>query len=114
MKKLFLLLLAHMIFVNLSAQSYTIVIKDGHVIDAKNNIDGVMDVAINDGKVVMVGKNIDAKQAIQVVNARGMYVIPGIIDIHSHNFFGTEENHYLSNGISALPPDGFTFRAGVT
>jgi dihydroorotase len=114
MKKLFLLLLAHILFVNLFAQSYAIVIKDGHVIDAKNNIDGVMDVAINDGKVVMVGKNIDTKQAIQVVNARGMYVIPGIIDIHSHNFYGTEENHYLSNGISALPPDGFTFRAGVT
>lgn len=96
------------------AQSYSIVIKDGHVIDAKNNIDGVMDVALNEGKVVMVGKNIDARQAVQVVNAKGMYVIPGIIDIHSHNFFGTEEDHGYSNGMSALPPDGFTFRTGVT
>ena len=98
----------------LSAQSYSIVIKDGHVIDPKNNIDGVMDVAISDGKIAMVAKNIDAKQGVQVVNAKGMYIIPGIIDIHSHNFYGTEEDHYLSNGFSSLPPDGFTFRVGVT
>jgi dihydroorotase len=96
------------------SQAYSIVIKDGHVIDPKNNIDAVMDVAINDGKVVMVARNIDTKQATQVVSAKGMYVIPGIIDLHTHNFFGTEPDHYLSNGFSALPPDGFTFRVGVT
>lgn len=96
------------------AQSYSIVIKGGHVIDPKNNLDGVMDVAINEGKVVQVSKNIEPGQAAQVVNAKGMYVIPGIIDIHSHNFFGTEEDHAYSNGQSALPPDGFTFRSGVT
>ncbi len=98
----------------LYAQPYNIVIRGGHVIDPKNNIDAVMDVAIQDGKIVSVAKNIDTKQAIQVVNAAGMYVIPGIIDIHSHNFYGTEEDHYLSNGVSALAPDGFTFRVGVT
>jgi dihydroorotase len=97
-----------------NAQNYSIVIKDGHVIDPKNNINGVMDVAIKDGKVVMTGKNIDTRGAKQVINAKGMYVSPGLIDIHSHNFFGTEPDHYLSNGFTALPPDGFTFRVGVT
>jgi dihydroorotase len=97
-----------------NAQNYSIVIKDGHVIDPKNNINGVMDVAIKDGKVVMTGKNIDTRGAKQVINAKGMYVSPGFIDIHSHNFFGTEPDHYLSNGFTALPPDGFTFRVGVT
>lgn len=96
------------------SQPYSIVIKGGHVIDPKNNIDGEMDVAINEGKIVLVARNIDAKQAVQVVNAKGLYVTPGLIDIHSHNFFGTEPDRYLSNGVSALPPDGFTFRAGVT
>ena len=96
------------------AQEYSIVIKDGHVIDPKNNIDGVMDVAISNGKIVQIGKNIDPKKAVQVVNAKGMYVTPGLIDIHSHNFFGTEPDHSYSNGTSALPPDGFTFRSGVT
>lgn len=114
MKKLMILLVLACCSATLSAQSYSIVIKDGHVIDPKNNIDGVMDVAINDGKIAMVAKNIDAKQGIQVVSAKGMYIIPGIIDIHSHNFYGTEQDHYLSNGFSSLPPDGFTFRVGVT
>ncbi|MGC4038103.1 MAG: amidohydrolase/deacetylase family metallohydrolase [Chitinophagaceae bacterium] len=96
------------------AQVYSIVIKDGTVIDPKNNINGVMDVAVNEGKIVAVAKNIDTKQAVQVVNAKGLYVIPGIIDMHCHNFFGTEPDHYLSNGLSAVAPDGFTFRCGVT
>ena len=55
----------------LPAQSYDIVIKGGHVIDAKNNIDAVMDVAIKDGKIVQLAKNIDAKQATQAVDAKG-------------------------------------------
>ena len=51
------------------AQSYNILIKGGHVIDPKNNIDDVMDVAIKDGKIAQVAKNIDIKQAAQIVNA---------------------------------------------
>ena len=100
--------------VSLQAQDYTLLIKGGHVIDPKNNIDDIMDVAIKDDKIALVAKNIDAKKAAQVVDAKGMYVTPGVIDIHSHNFFGTQENHYLGDGFEALPPDGFTFRAGVT
>jgi dihydroorotase len=115
MKKNRLLLLLLSCFTTLTfSQTYSIVIKDGHVIDPKNNIDAVMDVAIADGKIVLVGKNIDAKQAAQVVNAKGLYVMPGLIDIHCHNFFGTEPDHYLSNGLTAVAPDGFTFRCGVT
>ncbi|MCW3120353.1 MAG: amidohydrolase, partial [Chitinophagaceae bacterium] len=95
-------------------QPYNIVIKDGHVIDPKNNIDAVMDIAVNEGKIVQVGKNIDIRQATQVVNAKGFYITPGLIDIHCHNFFGTEPDHYLSNGLVAVAPDGFTFRVGVT
>ena len=96
------------------AQSYNIVIKGGHVIDPKNGINGVMDVAIKDGKVAQVAKNIDATGAIQVVNAKGLYVTPGLIDIHTHVFFGTNLDQTYSNGPNALPPDGFTFRNGVT
>ena len=70
------------------SQAYNIVIKGGHVIDPKNNVDDVMDVAIANGKVAMVAKNIDAKNATQVVNANGLYVTPGLIDIHGHVFVG--------------------------
>ncbi|MGC3946136.1 MAG: amidohydrolase/deacetylase family metallohydrolase [Chryseolinea sp.] len=98
---------------SLIAQDYTLVIKGGHVIDAKNNINEVMDVGIKDDKIVRVAKNIDAKGA-QVVDAKGLYVTPGLIDIHSHNFYGTQDDHYLSDGYVAVAPDGFTFRSGVT
>jgi len=115
MKKSILLYLICFYFnCDAKSQEYSIVIRDGHVIDPKNNIDGVMDIAIADGKIAQVAKNIDPKKAVQVVNAKGLYVMPGLIDIHSHNFYGTEPDHAYSNGTSALPPDGFTFRTGVT
>jgi dihydroorotase len=115
MKKSILLYLICFYFIcDVKSQEYSIVIKDGHVVDPKNNIDGVTDIAIADGKIALVAKNIDAKKAVQVVNAKGLYVTPGLIDIHSHNFYGTEPDHAYSNGTSALPPDGFTFRSGVT
>ena len=96
------------------AQTYNIVIKGGQVIDPKNSINEIVDIAIKDGRIVLVAKNIDAKQARQVVNASGFYVTPGLIDMHVHVFAGVEPDHGLSNGLSALPPDGFTFRVGVT
>lgn len=115
MSKLFSLILSLFILLNnLIAQQYSIVIKGGHLIDPKNKIDEVMDIAVSNGKVVKVDKNIDGKLGKQVVNAQGMYVTPGLIDMHAHVFAGTEPDHYLSDGTVALPPDGFTFRVGVT
>jgi len=114
MRKLFLFAALLIISIVVKSQQYSIIIKEGRVIDPKNNIDAVMDIAINDGKIVKLAKNIDPKEGIQVVNAKGLYVTPGLVDIHSHNFMGTEADHAYSNGLSALPPDGFTFRTGVT
>jgi dihydroorotase len=109
------LVLIALLFSNLlSAQEFDILIKDGRLIDAKNAINKVMDVAISEGKVTLVAENIFANRAKKVINAKGFYVAPGLIDIHSHNFFGTEPNAYLSNSFTALPPDGFSFRTGVT
>jgi len=96
------------------AQSYDIVIKGGHVIDPKNNIDAVLDVAIANGKIILVSKDIDASQGIQVVDARSMYVAPGLIDIHTHDFYGTQADHQYEDGNLGIVPDGFTFRSGVT
>jgi dihydroorotase len=114
MGKLFLFLFSLLLAKGSWSQTYSIVIKDGHVIDPKNNIDGVMDVAIQDGKIVLVAKNIDTKQATQVVNAKGFYVTPGLIDIHTHNFVGTNGDQAYMNGPAGVIPDGFTFRSGVT
>jgi dihydroorotase len=99
---------------SLFAQSFDIVLKGGRVIDPKNHVDAIMDIAVKDGKIVQVSSKIDTANAIQVVNAKGMYITPGLIDMHTHVFFGTKADHYLSNGLSAVMPDGFTFRSGVT
>lgn len=95
-------------------QSYDILIKNGHVIDMKNNINKVIDIAIDDNKIALVQENISVNSSIRIIDAKGLYVTPGLIDIHSHNFHGTIPNRYLSNSFSALPPDGFTFRSGIT
>src|SRR5689334_22910988 len=114
MMRIYLLLYALFTLHLAQAQQYAIVIKGGHVIDPKNNIDAVMDVAVNDGKIVSVDKNIDAAHAIQTVDAHGLYVVPGLIDIHTHVFLGAEPDHSYGNGPEAVRPDDFSFRSGVT
>lgn len=97
----------------LAQGKYSVLIKGGHVIDPKNKIDQVMDIAIADGKIVKVDRKIDG-DAVRTIDAKGLYVTPGLIDIHGHHFFGTEPSSYLRNSFTALPPDGFTLRTGVT
>lgn len=96
------------------AQEYDLLIKNGHLIDAKNKLDQVMDVAVRDGKIAEVADRIPAEKAEKVVDASGMYVVPGLIDMHVHVFHGTNQDQYISNSFTSLPPDGFTFRSGVT
>ncbi len=105
----FLLLIASSAF----SQTIDLLIRNGHVIDPKNRIDGVMDVAIRENQIVQVARNITTP-AKKVIDAKGMYVTPGLIDLHGHHFFGTEPNRYISNSFVSVPPDGFTFRVGVT
>ena len=96
------------------AQEYDILIKGGHVIDPANKIDMKMDVAVTGGKIAAVRKDIPESSAKKVIRADGMYVVPGLIDIHAHTFWGTKPDAYISNSYTSLPPDGFTFRAGIT
>lgn len=96
------------------AQEYDLLIKNGHLIDAKNELDQAMDVAVLDGKVAEVSANIPVEKAKKVIDAKGMYVVPGLIDNHVHVFHGTNQDQYISNSYTSLPPDGFTFRYGVT
>jgi dihydroorotase len=115
LKTYFLLLILSGMLSRVSmAQSYDIVIKGGHIIDPKNDIDAVMDIAVNSGKIALISKNIDPKEGIQVVDAKGMYVTPGLIDIHTHDFYGTQPDHQYEDGNLGISPDGFTFRNGVT
>jgi len=99
---------------SLEGQVIDILLKGGHVIDPKNNIDSQMDVAIAEGKIFQVAPDIQVKDVRKIIDVKGMYITPGLIDMHVHAFNGTDPDSYIANGWDALPPDGFTFRAGVT
>jgi dihydroorotase len=92
---------------------YDLLIQGGHVVDAKNGVSAVRDVAIRDGKIAAVSEHIDPATALKTVNAKGLYVTPGLIDIHVHVYASTGEAHSYA-GDNSVFPDGFTFRVGVT
>jgi dihydroorotase len=94
------------------AQEIDILLKGGHLIDPKNKIDTQMDVAIANGKILKVAKEIPANNAKKVIDVSGMYVTPGLIDLHTHVFVGT--NNGFADGFSSLSPDDITLKAGIT
>jgi len=97
----------------LAGAQYDLLLKGGHVIDARNNINGVRDVAIAGGKIAAVSESIPASAAVKVVDVSGLYVTPGLMDMHVHVYAGTGQRGAYSGDLSVYP-DGFTFRAGVT
>ena len=96
-----------------SAQTrYDIVLKGGHVIDAKNHLSAIRDVAITGGRIAAVAPDIPARQARKVIDASSLYVVPGLVDMHEHVFAASMDREYL--GEDCIRPDGFSFRSGVT
>src|SRR5215472_1364016 len=91
---------------------YDLLLKGGHVIDAKNGISAVRDVAISQGKIAAVEQNLPPSRARQTIDCSSLYVTPGLVDIHVHVFAGSMNREYL--GENCVRPDGFTFRSGVT
>ncbi len=101
------------------APHYDLLLKGGHVIDPANHIDEVRDVAVYQGKIAAVEKNIPADQAGKVVDVSKLYVTPGLIDIHFHvghggaplNWFAPDARaHALPLGI----PADLALQSGVT
>ena len=95
------------------AQQFDLLLKNGHVIDPTNSINALMDVAIVGGKIAKVEANISPEQAKKVLDVRGLYVCPGLIDVHTHVFVGSNPDTF-ADGILSLSPDDFTFKSGVT
>ncbi|WP_353182853.1 amidohydrolase/deacetylase family metallohydrolase [Parapedobacter lycopersici] len=96
------------------AQDIDLLLKGGHVIDPKNGINEVMDVAVADGKIFKVAKSIPESSARKTIDVAGLYVTPGLIDMHAHVFNGTNPMSYIADGHTSVAPDGFSFRTGVT
>ncbi|MBI3679439.1 MAG: amidohydrolase/deacetylase family metallohydrolase, partial [Acidobacteria bacterium] len=110
MRSAILLLCSNALF---AQAQYDLLLKGGHVIDPKNNLSARRDVAIQGGKIAAVEADIAASKARKVVDVSGLYVTPGLIDIHVHVFAGGMGEQYASGRLSVYP-DGHTFRSGVT
>jgi dihydroorotase len=92
---------------------YDLLLRGGHVIDARNKISAVRDVAIAGGKIAAVAEKLNPADALKTVDVSGLHVTPGLVDIHTHVYTGTGERGSYA-GDNSVPPDGFTFRVGVT
>src|SRR5579872_312647 len=97
----------------LGAQTYDLLLKGGHVIDGKNGIDAVRDVAVAAGRIAAVTPDIDPKLAAKTVDVSGLFVTPGLVDIHAHVYTYNGSRGAFADDHGVMP-DGFTFRNGVT
>ena len=95
-----------------NAQEIDILLKGGHLIDPKNSIDAKMDIAVKDGKIFRVAADIPSSAAKKVLDVSGFIVAPGLINIHTHVFAGS--NPGFSDGQSSQLPDAFALRSGIT
>ncbi len=88
-----------------TAQQYDVVIANGKIIDGTGNSWFYGDVAIKDGKIVYIGK-MNNVTATKVINAKGLMVAPGFIDVHAHIENGVFENptadNYIYDGVTTV------------
>ena len=112
--RLYLILGLSLILSGAAAQPYDMLLKGGHLIDPAHGIDRVMDIAIVKDSVVHVAPQIPTSDARKTIELKGKYVAPGLIDMHVHVFHGNHPDAYIADGYTSVPPDGFTFRNGVT
>jgi dihydroorotase len=92
-----------------------ILIKGGHLVDPANRIDGPRDLLIEDGRVAAVDANlkVDA-QNVQVIDATGLIVTPGFVDIHVHlREPGQSYKETIASGTTAAAAGGFTSVAAM-
>ena len=90
-----------------TAPAYDHILQGGHVICPASGLDGVMDVAVKDGKIAAVKKDMLPSSARQVTDVKGKLVIPGMIDTHAHVY------KYVT-GRFGLDPDLCGVESGVT
>lgn len=86
--------------------SFDLLLKGGQVIDPKNGRSQVMDVAVAGGRIAQVGRDLPAAQAKKVADVSGLYVTPGLIDMHVHV--------YPSHFDISVVADAHSFTGGIT
>lgn len=85
---------------------FDVLIRGGHVVDPANDRSSQLDVAVQGGKIAAVEAGIAADRATQVIDAAGQYVTPGLIDLHTHVYWGVT--------YWGIEPDPVAARSGVT
>ena len=87
-----------------------ILIKNGHIIDPANKVDGKFDLLVADGKIAKLGKPGSLpSDGTQVIDAAGKLVVPGLIDMHVHlREPGYEYKETIATGTAAARAGGFT------
>jgi dihydroorotase len=95
------------------AQQYDLVLRNGQVLDPKNNVAGKFDVAVRDGKIAAIEPSIPASAGKQSVDITGLYLTPGLVDMHVHVFVGLRHDAW-GNGDLSVPADVMCIPNGVT
>jgi dihydroorotase len=85
---------------------FDLLIKGGEVVDSAAGFEGRLDVAISGTRVAAVDRSIPASSAARVIDATGCLVVPGLIDLHAHVFWGA--------GYFGIDADSVSCRSGVT
>ncbi|MGD9712195.1 MAG: amidohydrolase/deacetylase family metallohydrolase [Thermomicrobiales bacterium] len=85
---------------------YDVLIRGGQVVEPGTGQSGKRDVAVKDGKIAAVAESIDASMAKEVIDAGGQYVTPGLVDLHTHVYWGST--------FWGIEPDPVAARSGCT
>lgn len=94
-------------------QTYDLLLRGGHVVDPRNGLDEVRDVAVSGGRIAAVEAGIPTEQAATVVDVAGLYVTPGLVDIHAH-FYAYRPPGTPYEDSSSVDPDATCPRTCVT
>ncbi|MDD2310657.1 MAG: dihydroorotase [Desulfuromonadaceae bacterium] len=86
-----------------------LLIKNGRLIDPSQEIDDTLDVLVENGLVKEIGKGLAAPDGVETIDATGMFVVPGLIDMHVHlRDPGQEYKEDIVSGTKAAVMGGFT------
>ncbi len=96
-----------------SSQSYDLLLSGGHVIDPRSEVNGVLDVAVKGDRIVAVAENIPPDLARKVIDVSGLFVTPGLVDIHAH-FYTYSDPGTVYEGSSSVDPEATCPRTCVT
>ena len=89
---------------NTNNKQYDLIIRNANIIDVETgNIIKDTDIAILEDRIIKIGKSIAADDSVNVIDTTGKFVIPGLWDMHVHNwFYNSYHPMYLANGVTGI------------